>query len=314
MLVPSHFTKLRYVGIFQSQTQDVSLVTHWCFLQSYRVVQELKTSGFALAAGFSGMSGQFLALGSAGEDYGIVRLGPFLGTELVPLNLGGGNLHLPAWAMKEVLYRSGFGPSLVQRYMLEGSQTSLRNAANVLNKYPDTIYTFDRRTGTGCFETALELKKPNLLKMVMTTVVDGTLEAENEHTRTILTSDIPTNARATLQSMVSNQSSDFIVDVLAQMTYIKVPFAAPKQIYKKQAMVRNIVPINRLYALTISPSSSSIRKKAVNHTQILGLSRCLPVSWSDQNMAIRFNWRKCRGRCTGPQLCYHFQILVLGSF
>lgn len=137
-----------------------------------------------------------------------------------------------------MLYRSGHGPSLVQRYMLEGSQDSLRQAAHLLKEYPDTISTFDRSTGIGCFDTALQLQKPNLLKLVMTTVVDGTLEAETGATRTILTSKMPMNARETLQNMVSNHAAAFTVEVLSEMTYIKVPFTTPKEIYRSQIRVR----------------------------------------------------------------------------
>ena len=209
--------------------------------KGYKIVQEIKTKGFAQAAAFSGISGKYLALGSVDDGYSVIRLGPFLGTDLVPLNLSSHQDFLPQWAMSEVLYRSGEGPSLLQRYMLEGSQESLRQAAHILKTYPDTINTFDRKTGEGCFDTALQSKKANLLKLVMSTVVDGSLEAGADGTRTIFTSEMPGNARSTLQSMIMNHAPDFTIDVLSQIAYVKVPFTGPREVSRTQKRV-SVVP------------------------------------------------------------------------
>jgi hypothetical protein len=197
---------------------------------SFRIVQEIKVNGFALSAAFSGSSGQHIALGSGNDGYTMVRLGPFLGTDLIPLGSTGGVDHLPAWAFNEALYRSGDGPSLVQRNMIEGSQDSLRRAAAILQDRPDPIYAFDRSTGDGCFQTALQLKKPNLLKLVMITLVDGTLETDSNGRRTILTTDMPDLGLDTLKHIIASFPSQYIVEILAEMTYIKVPFTEPREI------------------------------------------------------------------------------------
>jgi len=196
----------------------------------FRIVQEIKVNGFALSTEFSGSSGQYLALGNANNDYSVFRLGPFLGTDMIPLESSGGIDHLPTWAFNEALYRSGDGPSIVQRNMIEGSQASLRRAATILQDHPDAIYAFDRSTGDGCFQTALKLKKPNLLKLVMTTLVDGTLETDSNGRRTILTSEMPELGLDTLQHIIANFPPQYIVDILAEMTYIKVPFTEPREV------------------------------------------------------------------------------------
>ena len=64
--------------------------------------------------------------------------------------------------------------------MLDGSQESVRLVATLLKGNPDALYTFDRASDDGCFDTALSLK-PNLLKLTLTTLVDGTLEAETSN-------------------------------------------------------------------------------------------------------------------------------------
>ena len=197
---------------------------------TFRIVQKIKMNSFALSAAFSGSTGQFLALGTARDDYMIIRLGPFLGTDLIPLGTTGGVDHLPTWALNESLYRSGEGPSLVQRNMIEGSQASLRRAASILQDHPDAIYAFDRSTGDGCFQTALQLKKPNLLKIVMTTLVDGTLEADSHGRRTILTTEMPALGLDTLQHIIASFPPQYIVEILHKMTYIKVPFTNPREI------------------------------------------------------------------------------------
>ena len=61
-------------------------------------------------------NGQCLILGSSEGIYSIVRLGPLLGIDLVPLDMHGGVEQLPPWALKEVLFRTGDGPSFIQRH------------------------------------------------------------------------------------------------------------------------------------------------------------------------------------------------------
>lgn len=205
---------------------------------SYKSVQEILSSGFAMSAAFSPTS-EYLTLGCANGDYSVVRLGPLLATDLIPLNPTSELNTLPLWALNEALYRSGNGPSLVQRYMLDGSAESLRLAVHVLHHYPDALYTFDRTNGQGCFDTAISLQKPNLLKLTLTTLVDGTLEGEtsNGGKRSILTTDLPEQGAKALYDMIFNQPPLFIVDILAEMTFLKVPFTQPHVFSSKNCHV-----------------------------------------------------------------------------
>lgn len=205
--------------------------------QSWKIVQEIPTVGFATSASFSG-SGKYLALGCAGGEYSIIKLGPFLSIDLTPLAPTGGLDQFPSGALQEVLYRTGNGPSLVQRYMLEGTPDSLRRAAALIKSHPDTMYCFDRSTGDSSFDTALKLKKPNLLKLVLTNLVDGTLESDGDGRRTILTSNLPERGRDTLKDMIMNSPPEFIVSILSDMTFVKVPFAEAHEISGTKSMER----------------------------------------------------------------------------
>jgi hypothetical protein len=208
---------------------------------SYKPVQEIQSSGFAMSAAFS-PTGEYLTLGCASGDYFVVRLGPLLATDLIPLSPTSELNSLPLWALNEALYRSGNGPSLVQRYMLDGSPESLRLAIYVLQNHPDSLYTFDRTSGQGCFDTALSLQKPTLLKLALTTLVDGTLEGEtsNGGKRSILTTDLPERGAEALYYMIFNQPPQLIVDILAEITFIKVPFTQPHQFSPKDCHVSSL--------------------------------------------------------------------------
>lgn len=154
-------------------------------------MQEIPVQGFGMVASFS-PNGECLALGTSEGIYSIVRMGPLLGINLAPLDLKGGVEQLPAWALNEVLFRSGDGPSFIQRHMRKGDQDNLQRVAKLLELYPDAIYTFDRNANEGCFDTALLLRKPNLLKLAVSTLVDGTLKLNSD---AILTSSIPIKAK-----------------------------------------------------------------------------------------------------------------------
>jgi hypothetical protein len=211
-------------------TDDCKFILHET--KTWKVVQEIPVAGFALSAAFSA-SGKYLALGSAGGDYSLIQLGPFLSIDLVPLSPTGGVNQLPDWALHEVLYGSGYGPSLVQRYMLEGSQESLCRAAALAHSHPDSIYCFNRSTNGSSFDIALHLKKPNLLKLILTTFVDGTLEADG---RTILTTQLLERGIETLNDMVLNSPPEFVVSILASMTYVKVPFTEAHEVVGARPM------------------------------------------------------------------------------
>lgn len=202
----------------------------------YKCVQEVDCEGFALSADFS-PDGLHLAIGSADES-AMIRLGPFLGIGLAPLARKGVAEGLPAWARNEVLYRSGYGPSYVQRLMGKGGTDNLQQVATILQEYPDAVYAFDRETGHDCFNTALMLKKPNLIKLAVTTVVDGTLDSSEDGQRSLLTTRIPEEGRATMADLIENFPSDFVVDVFNEMTFMKVPFAGPRAIDSQKHLER----------------------------------------------------------------------------
>jgi len=201
-------------------TDDCAFALHET--SSYRCLQKIKCTGFALSGAFSPL-GTHLSLGSESESYSLVRLGPFLSIDLVPLNTEEELEKLPRWAVTESLYRSGYCPSLVQRYMISGGSDNLHQVAVFLRKYPDSIYAFDRKTGEGCFDTALRLKRPNLLKLAVTALIDGTLEKGGK--RSILTTDLPQRGRDSLIGIIEQHSPDYIVNILDEMAFTKVPFA-----------------------------------------------------------------------------------------
>jgi WD40 repeat protein len=208
--------------------------------KSWRIIQEIPTDSAATSASFSG-SGKFLALGCARGGYFLLQLGPFLSIEFVPMATFAGANQLPAGVLQEILHRSGSGPSLVQRYMLEGSPDSLRRAAALISSYPDTIYCFDRCTGDSSFDTALKLNKPNLLKLVLTCLVNGTLESDGDGRRTILTSNLPERGRDALRDMIRNSPPEFVVSILSDMTFLKVPFTNVHEVSGRQKVERGSV-------------------------------------------------------------------------
>jgi hypothetical protein len=75
------------------------------------------------------------------------------------------------------------------------------------------VYAFDRETGHDCFNTALMLKKPNLLKLAVTTLVDGTLDSSEDGQRSLLTTHIPEQGRTSLGDLIENYPPEFVVDM-----------------------------------------------------------------------------------------------------
>ena len=198
-------------------------------------MQAFERSSFALTASFS-PTGKWLGLGNSNDNYSVIRLGPLLGINLVPLTLKAGVSQLPRWALNETIYRSGYGPCLIQRHMTQGGQDSMQWVATTLKEHPDAIYTFDRSQNEGCFETALRLRKIKLLKIAVTTIVDGTLEGRNKNC-SILTTAIPEIGQTTLQTMLDKHPPEFIVEILKLMTFVKVPFTKPHPVSREKRMV-----------------------------------------------------------------------------
>jgi hypothetical protein len=215
-------------------TDDCQFTVHETV--EYKCIQEVDCEGFALSADFS-PDGLHLVIGSADES-AMIRLGPFLGIDLVPMVWKSVAEGLPSWAWNEVLYRSGYGPSFVQRLMGKGGTDNLQQVAEILQEHPDAVYAFDRETGDDCFNTALMLKKPNLLKLAVTTLVDGTLDSSEDGQRSLLTTHIPEQGRTSLADLIENYPSEFVVDILNEMTFMKVPFTKPRAIESQKHLER----------------------------------------------------------------------------
>eukprot|EP00977_Amphora_coffeiformis_P009223 scaffold2102_cov161-Amphora_coffeaeformis.AAC.7 len=193
---------------------------------TYQCVQEFDANGFASTAAFS-PGGAHLVLGCGDGTYGMVRLGPFLGIDLVPLTLQGGITELPPWALAEVLYRSADGPSIVQRHMMKGGTENLRRVSSILDQFPRALYAYNRRTGETFFHTALRMKKPHLLKLVVTAMVTGSLDRIDERS-SILTTSYPRLGRQAMDEIVRKYSAEMIGEIFQAMTFLKVPFAEPR--------------------------------------------------------------------------------------
>lgn len=198
---------------------------------SYTVVQEIPRGSFATSAAFS-PSGKYLALGSTNEPYTILRLGPLLGIDLVPLD--GAKNRLLSWAMQETLFRSGFGPSLLQRHMMSGSHESLLWLTNTLKEFPDAVYTINRLRGEGCLDTALRLKKIKVLQEAVKPLLDGSLEKGDSARRSVLTTNMPNIGRRVLEAMVTNYPAELLLDLLESLTFVKVPFTKPHVVTGKE--------------------------------------------------------------------------------
>lgn len=196
---------------------------------TFRLLQEFPSTGRALSASFSA-NGFYLALGSIENSYYMIRLGPFLGIEFIPMNLVGGVTSLPETELKQVLFHSGKGPSLLQRHMVRGGPDNLRRVAAILQEHPNAVYTQDRCTGEGCFDTALRLRRPGLLKLFIVSLVDGTLNSVDGNDRTFLATSIPQRGRDVLTEIVTNYPADFIIDILRSITFMKVPHGHPRPV------------------------------------------------------------------------------------
>lgn len=203
--------------------------------KTYRSVQELSRESFASAAAFS-PNGMYLALGNTHESYVVIRLGALLGIDLVPLDLTFGKL--PDWALHQTLFRSAFGPTLVQRHMIRGNSDSIAWVNSILKEYPDAIYAVDRSRSEGCLETALRLKKAKLLQVSVKTIVDGTLEKQGGGKRSILTTRIPDIGRETLEAMLVSHPAALIVEILQSLTFVKVPFTSSHILTRDEKVVR----------------------------------------------------------------------------
>ena len=182
----------------------------------------------ALSVAFSGNNGLHLALDSSKRDTTIIRLGPLLSTDLLPIKENENILELPKWVVNQTIFMSWEGPTLIQRCMMIGNQASIQQAALILKHYPDSIYSFDRSSNDTCFDTALYLKKPNILKLILKPIVDGSLEAQQNGKVSLLMTAMPQIGSKVLKELVRNHPPEFTVEILKMMTFLKVPFTEAK--------------------------------------------------------------------------------------
>lgn len=242
-------------------------------ITTFKVVQEIPAKGFAMCVAFSGTSGQYLALGHGEGETDIIQMGPLLSTDYI--SLGPGLQELPTWAFNESIYRSPQGPSFLQRCMLEGSKESLMSAAKVLKSAPSTVLTFNRTTGIGCFETAVQLSKPNVMQLILTTLVDGTLETQNDLASSLLTTTMPVDGYLTLRELILHHPPGFATDILRSMTFVKVPFVRPIKVRSDEIKVSYFLSrFHRNFdCATILTSNYFFRSAVLHITQTLGMKK-----------------------------------------
>ena len=192
---------------------------------TFRCIQEIKTKSKIMGVEFSGLGCQFMAITLADGSVQITKLGPLLSIDHAPLSK---ILDLPHWAAQEIIYRSPEGPSYLQRCILDGSKESIICAESVLRQYPESVLTYNRSTGVGCFETAVELKNPNVMKLIISPVLDGTLDTCSAWSSSLLATSLPVDAYLTLRDLIINHPPGFATDTIRKMTFVKVPFATPR--------------------------------------------------------------------------------------
>ena len=196
--------------------------------KSYVLIQIIRSAGFAQKASFS-PCGAYLVLGQAEASYSVVRLGPLLSIDLVPSdNKFGTQGELPERYASEILHRSGDGPSFVQRLMLEGGTGNLNRIQTIVQSSPQAIYSFNRSTGEGWFDTAVSSGNPSLLRLALLSLVDGSISPRGRDRPTLLATDIPRCGRDAMMSMIATCPPEHVVDVLQQMKASKVPYAVPQ--------------------------------------------------------------------------------------
>jgi Ion transport protein len=228
---------------------------------NYRLIHEFTSHGRPLNVSFS-TNGLYLALGSINESYKVIRLGPLLGTEFIPLDVTGGVTCLPKETLQQVLFHSGEGQSLLQRHMIRGGSDNLRRIAAILHEHPLAVYTLDRRSGEGCIDTVLRLKKPGLLKLFLVSLVDGTMSSTDGKHKTFLATPIPQQGREVLADIVKNYPSDFIVDIFSSITFMKVPFGRSRPVESGDYTERGSPTYHDPWSVEVCNSHAPMEKRA----------------------------------------------------
>ena len=105
----------------------------------------------------------------------------------------------------------------------------------ILFSFINTVYFF--LVGVGCFEIAVKLMKPNIMQLILTTLVDGTLETQNELSSSLLTTTMPIDGFLTLRDLILHHPPGYATDILRSMTFVKVPFVSPLRVRSDEIKV-----------------------------------------------------------------------------
>ena len=73
----------------------------------------------------------------------------------------------------------------------------------------------------------------------MTTLVDGTLDTQNQLSSSLLTTTMPIDGFLTLRELILHHPPGYATDIMRSMTFVKVPFAAPIRVRSDEIKVRD---------------------------------------------------------------------------
>ena len=114
------------------------------------------------------------------------------------------------------------------------------------------------------------LKKP-ILKLAVTTLVDGTLDSSEDGQRSFLTTRIPEQGRISLAHLIENYPSVLAVDIFNAMTFKKVRFAGPHALVNQYHLERGsdsyLDPWSCSPAPANSPQNISSYSKVIVNTR-----------------------------------------------
>jgi hypothetical protein len=65
------------------------------------------------------------------------------------------------------------------------------------------------------------------MKLILTTLVDGTLETQHGLSSSLLTTTMPIDGFLTLRDLILHHPPGYATDILRSMTFVKVPFVTP---------------------------------------------------------------------------------------
>lgn len=105
------------------------------------------------------------------------------------------------------------------------------------------------------------------MQLILTTLVDGTLETQNELSRSLLTTTMPIDGFLTLRDLILHHPPGYATDILRSMTFIKVPFVSPIRVRADEIKVRITFQLKALLKIFHKLYSQYIS----NHFLLLGM-------------------------------------------